>query len=400
MRFRNRPSQSGRERTGGTAHACACLAQPPLRERFVLDEADIRRALELAERGRGYASPNPLVGAVVVAPDGSTLGEGWHEGPGTAHAEAMALVEAGERARGATLYCTLEPCDHFGRTPPCTQSIIDAGIARAVIASGDPNPIVDGRGAEHLRRAGVEVVEGVLEAEAVRQNEAYMKHITTGIPFVTLKLAATLDGRIAGADGSSTWITGEESRAQVHRMRAASDAILVGAGTALADDPLLTARDPEYRGRPPVRVVVDATGRVPASQRLLDDDAPTLGAPPEESSGDARDAWSAAGAEVVVCEHDGRGVALGELLEALGKRDIQSLLVEGGSQISGSFVGSGLVDKVVIFTAAKILGGSEAPMLIGETGITTLSEAIDMDISDVARVGEDMRVEAYVHRNS
>lgn len=355
--------------------------------------------MELAERGRGCASPNPIVGAVVVADDQVIVGEGWHDGPGTAHGEAMALAVAGKRARGATLYCTLEPCDHHGRTPPCTQAIIDAGVARVVIASGDPNPIVDGRGAEHLRRAGIEVFEGVLKAEAARQNEAYMKHTTTGIPFVTLKLAATLDGRIAGADGSSTWITGEESRAQVHRMRGASDAILVGAGTAIADDPALTARDPEYRGAPPLRVVVDSTGRIPVSLRLFDGEAPTLVATTERSSGEVRDAWNAAGADVVVCGHDGRGVALAELLEALGKRDIQSLLVEGGSQVSGSFVGSGLVDKVVIFTAPKLLGGSEAPM-VGETGITSLSEAINMVISDVARVGEDIRVEAYVHRDS
>ena len=333
--------------------------------------------------------------------DGAVVSEGWHAALGEPHAEVVALTAAGERARGATLYCSLEPCDHFGRTPPCTQAIIDAGVSRVIIAMGDPNPAVDGRGVRHLREAGIEVVVGVLEAEARRANEAYVKHITTGIPFVTLKIAATLDGRIAGADGSSTWITGEESRAEVQRMRAAADAVLVGAGTAVTDDPRLTVRDPSYRGRPPVRVVVDASGRTPDSLRIFDGQAPVTIVTTDGSSQQARDSWRAAGAEVIVCgRDDDRGVALDELLAALGKRDIQSLLVEGGSQIAGSFIGASLVDKVVLFMAPKFLGGAEAPSVLAETGFTSLSQAAALDISDVSRVGEDIRVEAYVHRDN
>jgi len=364
-----------------------------------LDETNIRRALELAERGRGLTSPNPIVGAVVVV-DHAVVSEGWHAALGEAHAESMALAAAGDRTRGATLYCSLEPCDHFGRTPPCTQAIIESGVSRVVIAMGDPNPVVDGRGVRHLRDAGIDVIEGVLEAEAARANEAYVKHITTGLPFVTLKMAATLDGRIAGADGSSTWITGEDSRAEVQRMRAAVDAILVGSGTAVADDPRLTVRDPSYRGRPPVRIVVDASGRVPDSLRVFDGRAPVMVATTDSSSQQVRDAWRAAGAEVIVCGKDDRGVSLDELLAALGKREIQSLLVEGGSQIAGSFIGAALVDKVVLFMAPKLLGGAEAPSILAETGFASLSQAVSLDISDVARVGEDIRVEAYVHRDS
>src|SRR3954468_23162188 len=210
------------------------------------DETLMRRALELAERGRGLASPNPLVGAVVVR-DGDVVGEGWHDGPGTPHAEAMALAAAGERARGSTVFVTLEPCDHFGRTGPCTQALIAAGVAEVVAAMRDPNPIVDGRGFAALERAGIAVRSGVLEREAERQNAAFVRHVTTGLPFVTLKVAATLDGKVAARDGSSRWITGEAARTDVHRMRGAADAVVVGAGTALADDPALTVRLAEFR---------------------------------------------------------------------------------------------------------------------------------------------------------
>ena len=272
------------------------------------DEAYIERAIELARRGSGLVSPNPMVGAVVVS-DGAIVGEGFHEGPGLPHAEIMALNHAGERARGATLYTSLEPCDHYGRTPPCTEAIVRAGIARVVSATRDPNPVVDGQGVRTLRARGVEVREGVLADEADRLNEAFAKHVRTGMPFVIWKAAASLDGKVAARDGSSRWITGEAARADVHRLRAWADAIVVGAGTALADDPELTVRDPDYRGRPPIRVLVDARGRVGPSGDLFDDQAPTLVATTELAPAAARDAWRDAGAEVLVVEHDdvGRG---------------------------------------------------------------------------------------------
>jgi diaminohydroxyphosphoribosylaminopyrimidine deaminase/5-amino-6-(5-phosphoribosylamino)uracil reductase len=255
------------------------------------DEAYLERALGLAERGRGLTSPNPLVGAVVVA-EGRILGEGFHEGPGLPHAEIVALEEAGDGARGATLYTTLEPCDHFGRTPPCTAAIVGAGIARVVSAMGDPNPVVDGRGFAALEAAGIEVRTGVLAQEAARQNEAYVKHVRTGLPFVTWKMAASLDGKVASRDGTSRWITGEAARADVHRLRAAADAILVGAGTALVDDPSLTVRDPGYRGRPPLRVLVDARGRVPETGHLFDQAAPTMVATTGAAPRERREAWT------------------------------------------------------------------------------------------------------------
>jgi len=363
------------------------------------DEQAMRRALALAERGRGLVSPNPLVGALVVC-GGAVVGEGWHRGPGTPHAEAAALAEAGERARGGTLYVTLEPCDHFGRTGPCTQAIVAAGVAEVVAAMRDPNPIVDGRGYDRLRAAGVRVREGVLEAEAARQNAQFVRHVTTQLPLVTLKVAATLDGKVAARDGSSRWITGEAAREEVHRMRAASDAIVVGAGTALADDPELTVRDPSYRGRPVVRVLVDAAGRVPATGRLFDQGAPTLVATTGRCDPAVADAWRAAGAEVVVLPaDDGGGVALVDLLAFLGKRDVQSVLLEGGPTLAASAVRDGLVDRMTLFLAPKLLGGSAAPGVLGGEGLAPVDRAVRLEIVSVERIGEDLKVEADVHRD-
>ncbi|MDP9242837.1 MAG: bifunctional diaminohydroxyphosphoribosylaminopyrimidine deaminase/5-amino-6-(5-phosphoribosylamino)uracil reductase RibD, partial [Actinomycetota bacterium] len=243
----------------------------------------MRRALELAEEGRGSAAPNPVVGAIVVR-DGRSVGEGFHRGPGTPHAEVAALVQAGELARGATLYTTLEPCTHFGRTPPCTQAIVDAGVARVVSALRDPHAIVDGKGFARLSEAGIRLSEGVRADEAARQLQAYTKHITTRLPFVVLKMAATLDGKVAARDGTSRWITGEAARADAHRLRAASDAVLVGSGTALADDPSLTVRDATPPEHPPLRVLVDPRGRVDERHRLFDGSAPTLVATTDRSS--------------------------------------------------------------------------------------------------------------------
>lgn len=362
------------------------------------DEAYIERAIALAERGRGIVSPNPMVGAVVVS-DGRPVGEGWHEGPGTPHAEAVALGEAGERARGATLYTSLEPCDHHGRTPPCTEAILAAGISRVVSASRDPNPIVDGRGFARLETAGVEVRYGIMAEDAARQNEAYVKHVRTGRPFVTWKMAASLDGKVAARDGSSRWITGTAARADVHRLRAWADAIVVGAGTALTDDPSLTVREPGYGGRPPLRVLVDARGRVPASGDLFDGEAPTLVATTELAPRERRQEWRAAGAEVTVHEPEGDYVPLDALFTDLGKRDVQGVLLEGGPTLAWSALEEGIVDKVVVYLAPMLIGGDDAPTVLGGRGFAPISGALPLRIRSFDLVGSDLRVEADVHRD-
>jgi len=363
-------------------------------------ERHMRRALELAARGRGLVSPNPMVGAVVVR-DGEVVGEGWYEGPrGRPHAEIHALGEAGDRAHGATLYCTLEPCDHHGSTPPCTDAVIASGVDEVVVAAGDPNPIVDGRGFARLRAAGIGITDGVLADEAHRLNAAFERHVTTGLPFVTLKSASSLDGKTAARDRSSKWITGEPARADVQRLRADADAIVVGAGTVLADDPSLTVRDPAYAGSPPLRVVVDAAGRVPADAAVFGGPAPTLVATTAHARRGTVEAWAAAGAEVVAFGDDGSGgVALPELLGHLGKRDVQGLIVEGGATLAWSFVSDGLVDRVVLYLAPKLVGGAEAPGVLAGRGFAPIGAALDLRIASVGRIGDDVRVEADVHRD-
>jgi diaminohydroxyphosphoribosylaminopyrimidine deaminase / 5-amino-6-(5-phosphoribosylamino)uracil reductase len=358
----------------------------------------MRRAMDVAERGRGLASPNPLVGALVVR-EGRVIAEGWHEGPGTPHAEAAALTAAGRSARGATLYVSLEPCDHQGRTPPCTRAILESGVASVVAATVDPNPVVNGRGFARLRSKGVEVVTPVLGDEAARQNQAFEKHVRTGIPLVVLKMGASLDGKVAARDGSSRWITGDEARARAHRLRGDSDAIVVGAGTALADDPALTVRDPAYRGTPPLRVLVDARGGVPAAGRLFSGPVPLMIATTEASSPDRRREWAAAGGEVVVFDAEGGRVPLQSLLAHLGKRDVQTVLLEGGPTLAWSAVGEGLVDRVVLFLAPKLLGGERAPGVLGGEGFAPVSQALGLRITNVERIGEDLMVEADVHRD-
>jgi diaminohydroxyphosphoribosylaminopyrimidine deaminase / 5-amino-6-(5-phosphoribosylamino)uracil reductase len=384
---------------GRRAARPGCLVPPRSRPGKVrVDETYMRRALELAQRGRGLASPNPVVGAVVVR-GGEVVGEGWHEGPGTPHAEAVALAEAGDRARGSTLYVSLEPCDHQGRTPPCTRAIVDAGVATVVAAMQDPNPIVDGRGFERLRGRGVEVRVGLLEREARRQLEAFDRHIRTALPFVTLKMAASLDGKVAARDGSSRWITGERAREEVHQMRAASDAIAVGAGAALVDDPSLTVRGAERRGPPPLRVLVDARGGVGAGARLLDDRAPTLVATTERAPEERRAAWAAAGADVVVFEAQAGRVPIDALMAHLGKRGVQALLLEGGPTLAWSALREGFVDRLVLFLAPKLLGGERAAGILGGDGFAPVGEALRVEIEGVERLGEDIRVEARVHRD-
>jgi diaminohydroxyphosphoribosylaminopyrimidine deaminase/5-amino-6-(5-phosphoribosylamino)uracil reductase len=359
----------------------------------------MRRALELATRGWGRVSPNPLVGCVLVR-DGRVVAEGWHEGPGTEHAEAMALRMAGGRAAGATAYVTLEPCDHHGRTPPCARALIAAGVEAVIAATGDPNPIVDGSGLRTLRDAGLTVEEGLLADDAIRQNLSFRTHVRTGRPFVVLKMASSLDGKAAARDGSSTWISGEEARADVQRLRAWSDAIVVGSGTALADDPRLTVRDPAFAAaRSPVRVIVDPSGRVTGDRRAFDAAAPTLVATTELAPVSRRQEWLDAGADVAVIDPDATGVSLPGLMEVLGKRDIQGVLLEGGPTLASSAIRDGVVDQVVLFLAPIVIGGSDAPGWLAGMGAPTLAKAPRMDIVSVDRIGPDLKVVADVHRD-
>lgn len=363
------------------------------------EPAFMRRALELAEHGLGLARPNPMVGAVVVSSRGQIVGEGWHEGPGTAHAEIVALQRAGAAARGSTLYVTLEPCAHHGRTGPCAPAVADAGVARVVASVQDPNPKVDGRGFGILRERGVTVEVGLLEADGEELIRGFARHARTGRPFVTLKLAASLDGKIAARDGSSTWITSAESRADAHRLRAGSGAVMVGAGTAVADRPRLTVRLDGYRGRQPLRVVMDSSGRTPADGPLFDGTAPTLMVTSARAPEPVRSRWAAAGAQVLVGAGE-RGADLGWLLDRLAAEpfSIQDILIEGGSTLAWSAVEAGVVDRIVVYLAPTLIGGESAPGILGGKGFDTLAEALRLRIGSVVRLGPDLRIEAEPDR--
>lgn len=359
------------------------------------DEQWMRRALELAASAIGEASPNPLVGALVVR-DGGIVGRGVHRYAQVTHAEVLALEEAGEQARGATLYTTLEPCSHHGRTPPCTEMIIRSGIGRVVAAMIDPNPQVCGRGLEALRQAGVRVDLGVCESEARRLNEAFITYITTGRPFVHLKIAMSLDGRIATRSRESRWITGEAARHRAHELRHQSDAVLVGIGTVLTDDPELTDRLGRPRSRPLVRVVLDSRLRLPLESKLVRtaDEAPVL-VFTSFAEQERVEPLRARGVTVIrVPAHDHR-VSLPAVLEELGRREITRLLVEGGAEVAAAFVEHRLVDKFTLFLAPRLIGGREAVPALGGRGCARLSEALTVNIIGLDRLGEDVELTAY-----
>jgi diaminohydroxyphosphoribosylaminopyrimidine deaminase/5-amino-6-(5-phosphoribosylamino)uracil reductase len=359
----------------------------------------MERALALARRALGGTSPNPAVGAVVVK-DGRIVGEGFYERPGAPHAEVVALRQAGPKARGATLYVTLEPCCHQGRTPPCTRAIIDAGVAEVHASHLDPDAKVNGRGVSELEAAGLTVRIGEGEAEARRINEAYLKHRTTGLPFVIAKFAASLDGKIAATSGDSRWVSGPEAREWAHRQRTMVDAIMVGVRTVLIDDPQLTARPAGAEGeaRQPLRVVVDSRGRTPASARVLSGPGHVLVATTAASDR----AWRkemAAGAEVVVLPAKRGRVDLLELLRLLGQRPVLSLLVEGGGEILGAFFDLGLVDKVQAIIAPLIIGGKRGPTAVAGRGVRRMAEALRLRDVTVERLGDDLLVTGYVDRS-
>jgi diaminohydroxyphosphoribosylaminopyrimidine deaminase/5-amino-6-(5-phosphoribosylamino)uracil reductase len=355
----------------------------------------MQRALALARQALGRVSPNPAVGAVLVR-DGRVVGEGFTQPPGGSHAEVVALGQAGEVARGSTLYVTLEPCCHQGRTPPCTKAIIAAGVIEVRMAILDPDPNVSGRGRDELAAAGIAVHLGEGEQEAWRLNEAYIKHRTTGLPFVIAKFAASLDGRIAAASGDSRWISGPQSRQWAHEQRATVDAIMVGVNTILVDDPRLTARPGGQESeRKPLRVVADSAGRTPATARVLQGQGRALIATSDRSEPLWRQVMEAAGAEVLVLPRDGDSLDLAALLKALAERGVLSLLVEGGGILLGSFFDQGLVDKVQAIIAPLIIGAAEAPAAVAGRGAHRLAEAWRLREVAVERLGDDILITGY-----
>ncbi len=361
-----------------------------------LDEKYMRMALRLAEKANGRTSPNPMVGAVVVK-HGHVVGRGYHRKAGEPHAEAIALKKAGPAAKGATLYVTLEPCSHTNkRTPPCTPLVIRSGVKRVVTAMIDPNPRVSGGGIRTIRKSGIELVTGVLGAEARKLNEAFIKHVTTKMPFVTLKIAQTLDGKIATASGESKWITSEEAREEGRRLRDINDAILVGINTVLTDDPSLTTRIPG--GRDPIRVIVDSRLRMPLNAKVLIQKSPaktmiaTLSNVPESKIKKLQNI----GVGVLTIKSAHGRVDLQDLMKKLGKKDIMSVLIEGGAEVNASALKSNIVDKIVMFIAPTIMTGKDSLCSIGGISPKALDSAIKLHNVTSRFVGQDLMIEGYI----
>ncbi len=366
-------------------------------------QADIhamKLAMRLAAKGAGLVSPNPMVGAVVVQ-GGEVVGRGWHHRYGEPHAEVMALRDAGSQSRGGTLYVTLEPCNHHGQTPPCTEAILAAGVKRVVAATPDPNRTVSGGGAAFLREQGIQVEIGLLARESRRLNEAWFTWLETGLPFVIAKAACSLDGKIATRTGDSQWLTGPKARAFGHQLRHECDAILVGIGTVLADNPQLTTRLHRCKRNDPIRVVLDSRLRIPLSAHLLHLSSPsptwiacTAAAPTEKIQ-----ALKSLGADVLILPEEMGRVALRPMLQELGCRQVQSLLVEGGAEVLGAFLDARLVDKFYFFYAPRILGGKDAYPAVAGQGVAKLSEAHQARGLSLRRLGPDLLVSGYLDKS-
>ncbi|MBQ7629575.1 MAG: bifunctional diaminohydroxyphosphoribosylaminopyrimidine deaminase/5-amino-6-(5-phosphoribosylamino)uracil reductase RibD [Selenomonadaceae bacterium] len=351
------------------------------------DEIFMREALNLAKNAEGRTTPNPLVGAVIVK-DNRIISAGWHRKAGTPHAEVHALNMAGDLARGATMYVTLEPCSHFGRTPPCVDKIIFAGIARVVVATVDPNPKVSGRGIEILRKAGITVDVGILEDEARKINEVFFKWVTKNLPFVTMKFAMSLDGKISTVTGESQWISCEESRQFVHHLRDINAGIMVGVNTVLMDNPRLTTRIDG--GKNPVRIIADSMARTPIDAKIIcDDQAETIIAVTTNAPAGKLSALRDSGAEIIMAG-DGEQVDLEILMRELAAREITSILLEGGGTLNFAMLEAGLVDKVFAFIAPKILGGKNAPTAVEGAGFKNLSDAFQLKNFSVEKIGTDI----------
>ena len=381
------------------AHPLACSRMGDKMDQSELDVWHMRRALELAALGQGHVEPNPMVGCVIVR-GAEIIGEGWHRRFGGPHAEVEALRVAGRRAAGATMYVTLEPCCHHGKTPPCTRAILEAGVRRVVVAAADPFPQVDGGGIAELRSAGVEVELAVLESQSRGLNAPYLKLVQTGRPWVLAKWAMTLDGKIATRSGSSRWISCPESRAIVHALRGRVDAIMVGRETALRDDPLLTARPPattpaERCPRTALRVVCDTGGSLGSESQLIRTahEAPVLVAVGQEAAEAQRQRLSDAGCEIFVCDGESHAARLDALLDEFGRRRMTNVLVEGGGRLLGSLLDAAAIDEVHVFIAPKLIGGDAARGPVAGKGIEQLSEALSLEAPQVRQVGSDV----YIH---
>ena len=352
----------------------------------------MKRALTLARKGIGKTSPNPAVGCVIVK-NGKVVGEGWHKRAGGHHAEVHALQMAGDAAQGADVYVTLEPCSHTGKTPPCCEALIRAKVKHVVVGMSDPNPRVNGSGLKALEQAGIQTTCGIMEDECRAINRPFIKHVTTGLPFITFKCAMTLDGNIATVTGESRWISGEESRLYVHKMRAVNDAIMVGVDTIIADNPQLTVR--HVKGRNPLKIIVDSRLRTPESVGVLEGNSATNTIiATTESNPRVHLRYTRQGASIIVCEEfDGR-VSMADLLKKLGSRGIQSILLEGGSRLAGDMVKHALIDEFIIFIAPKILGSDGfAPFAM--LGITSMANAVRLKFGHIAHSGQDIVIHAY-----
>ncbi|MGI6451989.1 MAG: bifunctional diaminohydroxyphosphoribosylaminopyrimidine deaminase/5-amino-6-(5-phosphoribosylamino)uracil reductase RibD [Syntrophomonadaceae bacterium] len=358
--------------------------------------AYMKRALELAVLGTGRTSPNPMVGAVIVK-DSKIVGEGYHSRAGMPHAEIYALRQAGEAARGSTLYVTLEPCSHFGRTPPCVKAIVDSGIKKVVAAVLDPNPKVAGKGMAFLKNAGINCEVGILENEARKLNEVFFKYITTGKPFVTVKTAMTLDGKIATYTGDSRWITGEKARQFVHQLRNNYDAIMVGIGTVLADDPLLNTRLDMKETRDPVRVIIDGNLDLPEEGQIARSsiNQRTLVFTARIEKADKARRLKAMGMEVIEVGGSPSQVPIDQVLDELGQREICSVLVEGGAELNAYLFEHKLVDKVYWFIAPKIIGGRNAVTPVAGNGLALMKDAMNLQDAEIERMDKDILITAY-----
>lgn len=360
------------------------------------DQAYMQKALELAARALGRTSPNPVVGAVIVNND-QIVGEGYHQKAGTPHAEVHALRQAGDQAAGATIYVTLEPCSHFGRTPPCADALIEAGVKRVVIATLDPNPKVAGRGRQKLLDAGIEVETGIMEKQALQINEAFFKYIQTGIPFTALKTAMTLDGKIAAHTGDSQWITSPDARKYVHQLRNTYDAIMVGIGTVLQDDPLLNTRLDSNDVHHPVRIIIDSRLDMPMDSQIVRtcQEQRSIVFCSEQADPGRETALMIKGCEIIRLPEDNGWLPLEKVLEQLGKMDICSVLVEGGGEINASLLKKNLIDKVYWFVAPKIIGGRSAPSPVGGAGLSRMREAWELKSLDISYFEKDILITGY-----